>query len=259
MAALADLGPTNRPSASQHISLREVGVKYVLLTDEQRTLKGRILNVFGSSSPAAEFWALRGLDLEIAPGEIVGLIGRNGSGKSTLMRVMARIIEPTVGRADVEGRVSPMIELGGALSPELSGRENVFLSGALFQFSHAETEAILPDILSFSELGVFFDAPVKTYSSGMIARLAFAINTSFRPEILLVDEALAVGDEDFQKKSFFRIRKLIDAGRIVVIVTHNLALLEQLCTRVVYLSKGRLAGDGTPRKVLDHYRREASY
>jgi ABC-type polysaccharide/polyol phosphate transport system ATPase subunit len=240
----------------QSIALSNVGVRYILLTEDQRTFKGRVLHLFGG--PTARFWALRNISLNIAPGEVVGIVGANGSGKSTLLRVMAGVIHPTVGTVAIAGRVGPLLELGGAFNFELTGRENAYLYGSIFRFSRERMDEILPQIIAFSELGAFFDIPVKSYSSGMVARLAFSVATQLQPEILLVDEVLSVGDEQFQKKSFLRIQKLIDRGSIVVMVSHNAALIEQLCNRVVYLSAGEIVGDGKPRQTLAQYHRDST-
>jgi ABC-type polysaccharide/polyol phosphate transport system ATPase subunit len=241
----------------QNIALSNVGVRYILLTEDQRSLKGRVMHLFGTST--AQFWALQNISLNIAPGEVVGIVGSNGSGKSTLLRVMSGVIHPTVGTVAIAGRVGPLLELGGAFNGELTGRENAYLYGAIFRFSRERMDEIIPQIIAFSELGAFFDIPVKTYSSGMVARLAFSVATQLHPEILLIDEVLSVGDEQFQKKSFLRIQKLIDRGSIVVMVSHNSAMIENLCNRAVYLSQGNIVGDGKPKVVLAHYRRESAF
>jgi ABC-type polysaccharide/polyol phosphate transport system ATPase subunit len=249
---------TDKEIATQRIALKDVGVRYTILAEDQKTLKGRVLNLFRGLPDSAQFWALRNLSLEIKPGEIVGIVGRNGSGKSTLLRVVSGVLEPTEGSADVTGRLMPILELGTAMNPELTGRENVYLTCSILKIQRAEVDEMIPQILSFSELGMFFDVPLKTYSSGMMARLAFSVSTQIQPEIVILDEILGVGDEAFQKKSYFRIRKLIDKGTIVVLVSHSAALIEQLCNRAIYLNKGELIGDGTPRHVLAQYQRDSS-
>lgn len=242
-------------SSEAHVSLEKAGVRYTLLTEEQRSLKGRVLNVLGSHDPATDFWALRNVNLDVKPGEVVGLVGRNGSGKSTLLRVMSGILAPTEGTAKTSGVVTPLLELGAAFNGELTGRENAYLYGALLKRSKEETAALIPQIMAFSELGPFFDVPVKSYSSGMFARLAFAISTQGKPEILLLDEVLSVGDEHFQKKSFGRIQKLIEIGTIVVIVAHASSIIQNLCTRAVLLHGGNVMEDGQPSRVLQSYSR----
>jgi ABC-type polysaccharide/polyol phosphate transport system ATPase subunit len=246
-------------SGEKHIVLAGVGVRYLLLTEDQRTFKGRTLNLFSSvPSEAAQFWALQNIDLDVRRGEVLGIIGRNGCGKSTLLRVISRIITPTTGTVTVSGSISPLLELGCAFNFELTGRENALLYGAMFKMSKEQMDEQMPRIVAFSELGAFFDIPIKTYSSGMVARLAFSVATELRPDILLVDEVLSVGDEQFQKKCFFRIKKMIDRGSIVALVSHGSDLVERICTRVVYLSRGQVAADGRPHDVVEKYRKETA-
>jgi ABC-type polysaccharide/polyol phosphate transport system ATPase subunit len=249
---------TAEQTATQHIRLKNVGIRYTILAEDQRTFKGRVLNMFRGVPESARFWALRNLSLDITPGEIVGIVGRNGSGKSTLLRVMAGVLDPTEGTVDVSGRMMPILELGSAMNPELTGRENVYLTCSILKISRAQVDDLIPQILSFSELGMFFDVPLKTYSSGMAARLAFSVSTQIQPEIVILDEILGVGDEAFQKKSYFRIKKLIENGAIVVLVSHSGAIIEQLCNRAIYIDKGEIVADGNPRQVLAHYQRDAS-
>jgi ABC-type polysaccharide/polyol phosphate transport system ATPase subunit len=246
-------------SVGKDIQLEGVGVRYLLLTEDQRTFKGRALNLLRSTPlEAAQFWALQNIDLKIGQGEVVGIIGRNGSGKSTLLRVISRIITPTTGTVAVNGSICPLLELGCAFNSELTGRENARLYGAMFKISKEQMDEMMPRIIEFSELGAFFDIPIKTYSSGMVARLAFSVSTQLRPDILLIDEVLSVGDQEFQKKCFFRIRKMIDRGSIVALVSHGSDLIERLCSRVIYLSRGQVAADGKPHTVIETYHREAA-
>ena len=186
------------------------------------------------------------------------MIGRNGSGKSTLLKVMAGIIAPVSGTVDAVGSVSPLLELGGAFGQELTGRENAYLYGAINRIPRAEMKQLMPKIITFSELGRFFDIPLKCYSSGMISRLAFSVATEIHPDILLVDEVLAVGDEAFQKKCLIRITKMVDRGAILILVAHSAGLIEHFCNRVVYLSKGELISDGNPRGILAQYQRDTA-
>jgi ABC-type polysaccharide/polyol phosphate transport system ATPase subunit len=245
-------------ATAQRLALSGVGLRYLLLNDDHRTLKGRFFNMLSHGASAADFWALRDINLEVSAGEILGVVGRNGSGKSTLLRIMGQIIEPTEGSVTVSGQVNPLLEMGSAFNSELTGRENVHLYGAILQKSRPEMDELLPAIREFADLGPFFDVPVRCYSSGMAARLAFAVCTQIRPEILLLDEILSVGDEQFQKKSYFRMRKLIDKGSIVILVTHNLEIVRSLCSRAIYLSQGRIMAEGKPDHVIDRYRKEAS-
>jgi ABC-type polysaccharide/polyol phosphate transport system ATPase subunit len=240
------------------IVLDNVGIRYRLLTEDQRTIKGRVLGLLSQrANDSAGFWALRGVSLTIQRGDVVGVIGANGSGKSTLLRVLSSVISPTEGRCTVEGRLTPLLELGGCFNGELTGRENAYLLGAIYQKSRKEMSELLPRIVNFSELGPFFDVPIKAYSSGMVARLAFSVCAQLDPEILVLDEVMSVGDEHFQHKSLMRTRKLIDAGSIVVIVSHNLDLIGNFCNRAVWLSQGKLAADGKPGDVVARYRRES--
>ena len=239
------------------ISLREVGVKYRLLTDRETTFKGRMLGALSfTRRRQSEFWALKDVNLDVRPGEVLGVVGSNGSGKSTLLRVLAKIFEPTEGKTIIGGRVHPLLDLTGGFNGELTGRQNAGLYGALYRVSREEMREIIPKVIEFSELGMFFDVPIKTYSSGMLARLGFSLATQLKPDILLLDEVLAVGDEHFQRKSYFRMMKLIEKGSAVVLVSHNMTSVEQTCSRAVFLSGGKIVQDGPPEKVIARYRKD---
>jgi len=199
------------------------------------------------------FWALRDLDLAIAPGEVVGLVGRNGAGKSTLLKILARVVYPTTGRALIRGRVGSLLEVGTGFHPELTGRENIFLNGALLGLRRAEIRARFDEIVAFAELDRFLDTPVKRYSSGMYVRLAFAVAAHLEPEILIVDEVLAVGDAAFQRKCLGRMGEVAGRGRTVLFVSHNMTAARNLCTRAVWLDAGRLVRDGEPAAVIQAY------
>lgn len=245
-----------RAAAGRLIRLSGAGVKYRVLTSRDLTLKGRLARlVNGSNESRREFWALRGLNLEMSRGEVVGLVGPNGSGKSTLMRLLAGVIEPSEGAVDRPVRTSALLEPTGVLNGNLSGRQNAFLYAALNGIARSEMAEALPRIEEFAELGAFFDVPVRTYSAGMLARLAFSLATHFKPEVLLVDELLAVGDEHFQKKSYFRMMKLIGKGSLVVVVSHQLGFVETACTRAVVLAGGEVQEDGRPAQVVASYRK----
>jgi lipopolysaccharide transport system ATP-binding protein len=202
---------------------------------------------------ARELWALDDVSLEIEEGEIVGVIGRNGAGKTTLLKVMARITEPTRGRAVVTGRVGSLLEVGTGFHPELTGRENVFLNGAILGMRRAEIRAKFDDIIGFAEVERFVDTPVKRYSSGMYVRLAFAVAAFLEPEILFIDEVLSVGDQAFQQRCLGRMGEIANSGRTILFVSHNLASVSALCTRGVLLDGGRLVQDGGVDEVIDHY------
>jgi ABC-2 type transport system ATP-binding protein len=200
-----------------------------------------------------EFEALKEVDLAVQAGETVGVIGRNGAGKSTLFRLIARVIYPTAGRVVVAGRIAPLLELGLGLHGELTGRENILLQGALLGFSRGEMLRRMGSIVEWSELHEFIDAPIRTYSSGMVARLAFAVATDVEPDILLIDEALAVGDERFQMKCHERIGAFRRAGKTVLLVSHALDQVRENCRRAIWLHQGRLVEDGDSAAVTNAY------
>jgi lipopolysaccharide transport system ATP-binding protein len=202
-----------------------------------------------------EFWALKDIRFEIEPGTTTGIIGPNGSGKSTLLQIMTGTLEPSAGNVWHEGRIAALLELGAGFNSEFTGIENVFMNAALMGFSRNETEALLPEIERFAELGPFIHQTVKTYSSGMYVRLAFAIAASVEPDILIVDEALAVGDAVFQHRCLRRIKELQEQGRTVVFVSHDAAAVRALCTRAILLNAGRVIADGKPPDVLNRYQK----
>jgi lipopolysaccharide transport system ATP-binding protein len=208
-----------------------------------------------SADDSRELWALRDLSLTIRHGEVVGLIGHNGAGKSTLLKILARITEPTEGWAELTGRVGSLLEVGTGFHPELTGRENIFLNGAILGMRRAEIRRRFDDIVEFAEVERFLDTPVKRYSSGMSVRLAFAVAAHLEPEILLVDEVLAVGDAAFQRKSLGKMESVAKEGRTVIFVSHNLAIIRALCHRGVLLERGRLVADGAVSATLDRYLR----
>jgi len=200
-----------------------------------------------------EFWALRGVDLRVLAGEVVGIVGRNGSGKSTLLQLVCGTLEPTEGSLATRGRIAPLLELGAGFNPEFSGRENVRLSASILGLTPQEIDERFDDIVAFSGIRDFIDQPVKTYSSGMFVRLAFSVAISVDPDILVIDEALAVGDGEFAHKSFKRIMQLRDAGRTILFCSHSMYQIEALCTRAVWLDGGRVALAGTPAEVVAAY------
>jgi lipopolysaccharide transport system ATP-binding protein len=200
-----------------------------------------------------EFWALRNVSFQIARGETVGIVGRNGSGKSTLLQLITGTLSPTEGAVDVHGRIAALLELGSGFNPEFTGRENVFLNGALLGISRREMQAELASIEEFAGIGDFIDQPVKLYSSGMMVRLAFAVAIHVTPNILLVDETLAVGDVAFQSKCLDRIRRLQERGTAIVLVSHSPNTIIEFCTRAVYLDRGKVVNVGGCREVLEQY------
>jgi lipopolysaccharide transport system ATP-binding protein len=204
---------------------------------------------------ARDFWALRGVSFDVHRGEILGVIGRNGAGKSTLLKILSRITEPTLGSVRIKGRVSALLEVGTGFHPELTGRENIFLNGAFLGMTRAEVRSRFDEIVAFAEVEKFLDTPVKHYSSGMYVRLGFAVAAHLQPDIMIVDEVLAVGDAAFQKKCIGKMRSVANEGRTVMMVSHNMASIVQFCGRVVALDAGRVTGIGAPTTVVEAYLR----
>ncbi|MGH2378323.1 MAG: ABC transporter ATP-binding protein [Candidatus Limnocylindria bacterium] len=229
-----------------------VSKTYILRREQRRTLKEVVLRQY---APSERVEALREVSFEVQRGEAFGVIGSNGSGKSTLLKLIAGTSKPTSGRLDVHGRVSALLELGAGFHPDFTGRENAYLNGSLLGLSRRRMDAAMPGVESFADLGRFFDAPVKTYSSGMYARLGFAVAVHLDPDVLLVDEVLAVGDEYFQHKCFAKIAELRREERTIVLVSHDLGSVQRLCERAVWLDGGRVAASGTVRDVIAAYQR----
>lgn len=202
-------------------------------------------------------WALRDASFEIAPGEVVGVIGRNGSGKSTLLKILSRVVTPTTGRAVIAGRVGSLLEVGTGFHPELSGRENIYLNGAILGLRRAEIRRVFDEIVAFSEIGKFLDTPVKRYSSGMYVRLAFAVAAHLDPEIMLVDEVLAVGDVQFQKKCLGKMSDVAGSGRTILFVSHNMSAVQALCHSCLLLDQGCIVARGPVRDVVQRYLAES--
>jgi lipopolysaccharide transport system ATP-binding protein len=200
-----------------------------------------------------EFYALRGLDLDVQPGDVVGIIGRNGAGKSTLLKILSRITDPTAGRVEVRGRIASLLEVGTGFHPELTGRENIYLNGSILGMSRREIDRKFDEIVAFSEIERFLDTPVKRYSSGMYVRLAFAIAAHLEPEVLIVDEVLAVGDVEFQRKCLGKMQDVGREGRTILFVSHNISALQSLCRRGVLIQNGRLAADAPIDDAIRRY------
>jgi lipopolysaccharide transport system ATP-binding protein len=215
-------------------------------------------NPAGDTTTAANggsrfIWALKDVHFEVQQGEVVGLIGRNGAGKSTLLKILARITRPTEGRAEIHGRVGSLLEVGTGFHPELTGRENVYMSGAILGMRKAEMDRKFDEIVAFSEVERFLDTPLKHYSSGMQVRLAFAVAAHLEPEILFIDEVLAVGDASFQKKCLGKMGEVSRQGRTIIFVSHNMVALRSLCTRLIWLEAGRVEEAGDPNDLVSHY------
>ena len=207
----------------------------------------------GRADSESDFWALRDVSFSVAEGEVVGVVGRNGAGKSTLLKLLSRIAAPSTGRIRLGGRVASLLEVGTGFHPELSGRENIFMNGAILGMTRREIRARFDSIVEFAEIERFLDTPIKRYSSGMYVRLAFAVAAHLEPEILLIDEVLAVGDFEFQRKCLGRMAGVAKSGRTVLFVSHNLAAIQQVATRCVWLERGALARDGATTDVLAAY------
>jgi ABC-type polysaccharide/polyol phosphate transport system ATPase subunit len=237
------------------IRLEEVSVRYRVPHEQIRTFKEYAIRALQRRVTYDEFYALSNVSLEVYGGEVFGVIGRNGAGKSTLLRVVAQILRPTKGRIWRQGRVAPLLELGAGFHPELTGRENVYLNGALLGFTRAEMGKLFDGIVSFAEMENFIDAPLRNFSSGMSARLGFAVATAAKPDILIVDEVLSVGDEQFQLKCKERINSFRRNGATILLVSHNASLVQDLCDRVVWLEHGQVRAIGPAREVLPQYQR----
>lgn len=236
------------------ISLQNVVVKYRAPTERIGTFKEYAIRLLQGKVKHADFLALNGLSLDIHAGQMFGIIGHNGAGKSTLLKVIARVLPPTVGRVVTRGWMAPLLEVGAGFHPDLTGRENVFLNGSILGFSRKQIEGYFDEIAAFSELGEFIEAPMRTYSSGMWMRLGFAVATVERPDILLVDEVLGVGDEAFQAKCHQRIDDFKQAGTTILLVSHSMEAIQQHCQEAAWLDHGRLQTVGEPDKVIAAYR-----
>jgi ABC-2 type transport system ATP-binding protein/lipopolysaccharide transport system ATP-binding protein len=235
------------------IRLDDVSVRYRVPHERIPTIKEYAIRWLRRRISYQDFWALRSVTLEVHRNEVLGIIGANGAGKSTLLKVVARVLQPTSGRVRLWGRVAPLLELGAGFDPELTGRENIFLNGTILGFSRNDIAGRIDRIVEFAGLEEFIDAPLRTYSSGMFARLGFAVATDIRPEILIIDEILSVGDASFQAKSAERMHALLGNGTAVLLVSHDLEAVQRLCHRVIWLRRGEVAAAGTPPEVLASY------
>jgi lipopolysaccharide transport system ATP-binding protein len=247
------------------IHIENVGKRYQLASERAAysTLRESLVGSFrksvdrlrgrGETDADRAFWAVRGIDLDVFPGERLGIVGVNGAGKSTLLKILSRITEPTEGRVRLYGRVGSLLEVGTGFHGELTGRENIYLNGAILGMKHAEIARNFDEIVAFSEIGRFLNVPVKRFSTGMYMRLAFAVAAHLQPEILIVDEVLAVGDAAFQKKCLGKMSEVSQNGRTVIFVSHNMAAVQNLCNRVLWLAAGRVVQDGEPTRVIGDY------
>lgn len=237
------------------IILKNVSMKFNLGVEKDNSLKMIFINLFTPKKKKKKdyFWALKDIDFRINKGDVVGIIGANGAGKSTLLKVVSGVYKPTTGIVEVNGKISPMIELGAGFDPELTARENIYLNGAILGYSKEFLEQKFDDIVEFSELKDFLDVPIKNFSSGMVAKLAFSISTIVDPEVLIVDEILSVGDIKFQEKSKNKMMSMIEGGTTVLYVSHSIDSIKELCSKVIWLDHGKIVKMGDTKEICDEY------
>ena len=233
------------------IMVENVSKEFKLVYDKPYTLKERL--IFLNKSKYGKHQVLKNISLNIRKGETVALIGVNGSGKSTLLKLMTKIIYPTSGNIKIDGKLTSLLELGAGFHPDFTGRENIYFNASIFGLTAAEIDKRVGDIIQFSELGDFIDNPVRTYSSGMYMRLAFSVAINVDAEILLIDEILAVGDQHFQEKCFAKLQELKESGKTIVIVSHALSSIKELCDRAIWIYEGEIKMDGKTEKVVEEY------
>lgn len=240
------------------IKIENVSMKFNLEIEKDFSMKQAFINIFTKKKKkkSDDFWALKNVSFSVDKGEVVGLIGSNGAGKSTLLKVVSGVMKPTSGKVTVQGVISPMIELGAGFDGNLTARENIYLNGAILGYSKKFLDEKFEEIVEFSELRDFLDVPVKNFSSGMTAKLAFSIATIVNPEILIVDEILSVGDIKFQEKSKHKMMEMIKGGTTVLYVSHSLQSIKELCTKVVWLEHGKVVKIGDTKKICDDYYKE---
>ena len=239
-----------RPSGDAAIEVRDLGVRYSLRFTKKTTLRGSFTRLFAAGDGPGTFWALKDVTFRLDHAESLAVIGPNGAGKSTLLQALAGIIVPSAGTIDVRGQVSSLLTLGAGFDQELTGRENIRLAGAFLGIDHREMERRTEGIISFADIGQFIDAPIKTYSAGMRARLGFSIATSVDPDILLLDEVLATGDQVFREKSKARVLELVRAAKAIVLVTHDMHWVTEFCNRAMLLEKGHVVAEGEPADIV---------
>lgn len=228
-------------------------MKFHLAENQASTVKEFATRAIKREIKYKDFWALKNVSFEINKGEVLGIIGTNGSGKSTLLKIIAGIMKPTEGYVETVGRIAPMLELGSGFELEMTGRENIYLNGALLGYSEELINNHFGEIVEFSELHEFINAPIRTYSSGMLARLAFSVATVIHPEILIVDEILSVGDDSFQAKSRAKMMDIMEGGSTVLFVSHSMEQIREICSKVVWLDKGEMKMEGPTEKVCEAY------
>lgn len=251
-------GRQNDMDIKNSIEITNVSVEYRLPHEQVGTFREYFIRLLERKIKYQNFLALDDVSLVVPRGTVHGVIGHNGAGKSTMLKVISRVIKPTTGRVKVYGKVAPLLELGAGFHPELTGKENIYLNGALLGFSRDDMERLVEPIIDFSELKDFIDAPLRTYSSGMQARLGFAVATAVDPDILIVDEILGVGDEAFQKKCEDRMTEYQKNGTTIFLVSHNMAAIEKMCQAVTWLDHGKLMMTGDAETVIEAFRNKSA-
>ncbi|MBU2578442.1 ABC transporter ATP-binding protein [Patescibacteria group bacterium] len=246
------------PQSDTAIFLKDVSIQYRIPSESIRTFKEYVIRMLQGRIKHKAFLALRSLNLEVKQGEIFGILGRNGAGKSTLLKVVSRVLMPIEGRVWVRGNISPLLQLGAGFHPELTGRENIYLNATLLGHTQKKIDEKLEEIISFAEIGNFIEAPLRTYSSGMTARLGFAVASAWKPDILILDEVLSVGDVAFQEKCFTRMTKFRDSGATVLMVSHSIDQVRSLCKRALWLDHGEIQVMGSADEVCDAYAKAMS-
>jgi ABC-type polysaccharide/polyol phosphate transport system ATPase subunit len=235
------------------LSLQDISVRYRVPREKLSGIKEFAIRWIQRKLQYDDFWALHDVSFTVERGDVFGIVGRNGAGKSTLLKIMARVLYPTLGRLIIKGKVAPLLELGGGFHPELTGRENIYLNSALLGFSRLEIEQHLEEVIDFAEIRDFIDAPLRTYSTGMNARLGFSVATCIRPDILLIDEVLSVGDVAFQEKCIDRMNRFRALGTTIIIVSHDMRTIRDFCERALWLDQGRIQKIGNVVEITEKY------
>lgn len=237
------------------IHVESLSIKFRIYHDRSPSLKEYFANLFKRNGQTAhsDFWAVKDVSFDIKAGDRVGIVGHNGAGKSTLLKALCRVYEASDGKISVNGRIAPLLEIGAGFHPEFTGRENIYLNGSILGYSKQQLKEIEPEVIAFAELEEFIDTPVKYYSTGMYMRLAFSLATAMHPDILVLDEIFAGGDAAFMAKAKARMYAMIDKANIMVMVSHDHALVKSLCNRVIWLDHGKLVADGDPDDVIERY------
>lgn len=238
-----------------NITVENLSVKFRTYSDHSPSIKNYFSNLFKRKNPAAysDFYAVKNMSFKINEGDRIGIVGHNGAGKSTLLKALCGVYQSNEGLIAINGKIAPLLEIGAGFHPEFTGRENIYLNGAILGYTKQQLKAIEPEVITFSELEKFIDTPVKYYSTGMYMRLAFSLATAMHPDILILDEVFAGGDAAFITKARARMHSFIDKANIMIMVSHDHTLIESLCNRVILLEHGKIIADGAPNMILDYY------